>query len=118
MEELNFLKDYGWQGVFAYLIIKYGHIVYKKHVSGNYVSYKDIKNQNDRTWDHLKYLEDKVSDIALKQQEDAVLIAKIQSEQAHVREMFAGLKATLDRLEHGQQKAFDLISGFKDRFIK
>ena len=104
MDELKFLTDKGWMGIGAWVFIKEIIPLYKKYVSGSYVSYKDLdKKLSDLIIKVEKHLE--------KEAEEDIRMAKHETE-------LQFLKEEQDEAKGDIKDIFRLLSEIKNLMIE
>lgn len=110
MEEL--LKSYGWGGVVLYLLIKYGHLWWKKTRS-DYVSLDAIRRNEGLTQSNLHILSQKVGAMETKLNghlEEAIVK---RAEIAVMQNEIVNLKELQKRHEASFEKIYTMISDVK-----
>ena len=78
-----------------------------KKASGDYVSFEDVKELKEIVKAHL-----------IKEAQEDIVMANVQSELKHHQEKFEDLKEIFNKYEENQKDAFKLISQIKDHLIK
>ena len=105
-------KQYGMSGIISLFIIwdKFIYPKWKKS-QGNYVSYKDLKDQLERLEGRISVHEVNLSTHLAKEAQEDIMLAKMQIEQDHFKEEFKDFK-------ENQKAIFAMISDIKNILIQ
>ena len=109
---LEAAKKYGMSGIISLFIIwdKFIYPQWKKS-QGNFVSYKDLKEQLEKLEGKVSAYEVKLSAHLDKEAQEDIVLAKMQSEQDHFKEEFKDFK-------ENQKAIFAMISDIKNILIQ